>query len=332
MDATRFDYALANALNDPSQEIYSSALRADATTRAVLEYSRYEPCLRRYGTGSVATPAKSGQNKIVIMGGPFVAGDKINIEPGTPNYEQITVQSVAPYAPINMMPSQASEITASANLTITHQPGSYCAKPVVGLSLVASQDTYLLPQDFIRLDQASFNIATGIQLSYRRGVGFYDAVYDISNALSGVGYGSSQGFFASNSRQYPIAGNPFANPNGGSTAQSFAGGTVFRFIMSAQPMLIVSPAPTAAKTLDFFYYASHSIASVPDSELDVILAYARYSALSSQAAILAGLVDYEEEGASESGSGNARALNELAQQALSDFDTKIRCKPYFASG
>lgn len=125
------------------------------------------------------------------------------------------------------------------------------------LALVAGQDTYNLPPDWLRPDQPSFDAALGLRSTLEASPGFYTLIYYLSNQFSAVGFGSSAGYSPASFNGFaPIFGNILDNPNA-PVPQTI--GFTLTFQQEAQPKLVVQPAPTVNQTFDVFYKAAHPL-------------------------------------------------------------------------
>lgn len=292
MNANQFDVALASSLGDeitaPGQNgaVYTYARRLQATIRAIREYSRYRPKMRRYGTANVFGNFASGVNFIVMVGGTFNPNDKITLDPFTPSSEQVIVQSVVQYTPVDFTTSLATsnliEVTFTTNTTFAHNDGAFATKPQPGLVTAANQDTYYLPLDWIEVDQNSFDLSFGVKLTEKADDGFYDASYYIARQLSGFGFGSSSNYGVGNPFGYAISGDPFNNPAGAPGGGLGGGVIALTILKSDSSQLIIQPTPTGDATFDFFYYGGHTVATTPLSDEEPILTYAEYSAISAR--------------------------------------------------
>src|SRR5579859_443064 len=75
--------------------MFSSEVCQTAVLRAIREYSRYRPLLRRMGMGTLVGQTPAGVLSLLVAGGPFSAGDALTLKAGTPGSEVVTVQSVS---------------------------------------------------------------------------------------------------------------------------------------------------------------------------------------------------------------------------------------------
>ncbi|WP_144240927.1 hypothetical protein [Fimbriimonas ginsengisoli] len=321
MDIARFDLELKSALGDVDGALYDATARTAAMWRAVREYSRYHPVQRQYGTGAVALEAAPGSNTISLVGGPVRPGDVIQLDPFF-SPETVTVQSIALPAGTD---GSASTVTATltAPTAVKHLAGVSFARSTTGLAIAIGTGAYALPLDFQQPNQESFDLAVGDRAQVSRTNAYYDAVYGVTMAQSGVGFGYRQGFGTG----YLNYGR---NPNGG--GQSSSSQTIYRFVPGVPPVLTVTPTPAAARTLDFYYLGQHVPATVPDSEIDALLVFASYAAMTARAASSSAMLPFKQAGVEEEWDKVAKALNETAAMALQDWERRIAGRPYATSG
>ena len=109
-------------------------------------------------------------------------------------------------------------------------------------------------------------------------------------------------------------------------------GTVYRFLRNDPPLLTILPAPTNAQTLDFYYWGTHTMASVPDADMEPLLGYAAYAALSASAVTHAGQIDRSGGDVKEISSKAAMNLMTLANKHLARYEDLIVNIPYATSG
>ena len=336
MDFTNYDNNVAQQLGDPLGCIYPQATRLSAEVSAVLEYSRYRPCLRRLGNGEVFIDAQIGQNYIDVVGGPFLPNDVITIDPLLSSTETATITSMVPEAASSTQTCRITRLNLQANLTKLHTSGSMLTKlsstVVGGISLIAGQDTYALPLDWIRIEIESFDLTIGAKSQVRRGNGFYDAAYVISNELSGVGGGLGSNFMALGGSLGGLL-TPFALTPSGQPISNTSFEIVYRFLSNNTPQLIVTPVPVVPSVLDFYYYGGHTFNSLPDKDMDPCIDYARYKVLSAQASVMAAQIDYAIQGSvRQTPSASARSLREEALVAYNAWRKKIVLMPYVTNG
>jgi hypothetical protein len=209
----------------------------------------------------------------------------------------------------------------------THFAGSPVARGTLGLALVAGQDTYQLPRDFLQVDQASFDVAIGLKCTLDRSISFYDAIYQITGNLSGVGSGSSMGFGVG------YVGASMANQIPGGYPGAGAGCMVFRFVLGDYPQLVIMPVPQLTLTLDFWYNASHIAQTVPDQYFEDLMNYAIYAAVSGREAYFASQLSGEDVGAYKHMTDKtAAALNKTAETAHKHWERRFVYRAYMTSG
>lgn len=326
MNSARFDAELASALKDPAGAIFDADMRSLARAAAVRQYSACRPLVRRFGTGHLYSGVEAEGVSITLAGGPFRAGDTVTVDPGTPVAESFVLGAAEAFdqTGIGVLGSPFS-FTVPA-LTYDHSAGAFVTLATPGLSLVAGQDTYPLPADFDQVEQSSFDVAIGSRATVQRQVSYYDAIYGVNARLSSVGVGGSLGysgvgiFFGSNPNGIP----------GGSGAQS--SGTTYRFMKSGVPQLLVMPAPTSGRTLDFFYQCCHIPETVPDSDAAELLNYALWALVLGGAAAFGALFS----GTTEAGvrftpEKNSEALIAVAREAKVSWDRFTR-RPMVTAG
>src|SRR5689334_20507523 len=121
MDLSQCIDALALALADPEFISYSRSSCETAVYRAVREYSRFRPLLRRMWTGSLVGAAHSGATQIVAAGGPFASGDNLTIDPNSTLAENINLSAVAPAGPNPTQDTPLLLLTLVGPLASNHQ-------------------------------------------------------------------------------------------------------------------------------------------------------------------------------------------------------------------
>jgi hypothetical protein len=315
---------------DPTNQIYSKASLKVAILRAVRAYSEYRSCLRRITSGAVTEDGAAGATTLIAVGGPYYLNQSVIVDVGGPAQETATIAGITPLMSEDQ-PIGYVELTFSAGLANAHSAGALLLMSKPGLVISVDQDTYLLPQDFVDIEHSSFDMAIGAKLVYRKQNGYYDASSVISNQLSGTGFGRASNWGPSPYFGYPIAGNPYDNPNSNITSPAQM---AWRFYTSDNPYLRVIPQPQAGCTLDFDYYGCHTIQSVPSADQELIVLYAKYAALTARANAMnesnGGDVRIEEY--QQDPSRNSAQLLSLAKDAYSLWEDKLRFIPYGTSG
>lgn len=311
----------------------TDAERESAVARAVAAYSVFFPAARRMGEAQVALPSAQGTNTITVAGGTFRPGSSILIDAG--GWSQLAAV-VSARATIQDAKEAVglTRLTLSANLTRAVDEGeavTFADSRNLGIALVAGQENYPLPDDFVNVCQESFDLAIGAKSTYHRQATFYDYTYAASGLLSGTFRGYAAGFAGyipgfTNSPIVPSSDGPMVR---GLTPP----GVRFRFYAGAgRPRLVVSPAPTADTHLAFDYLGMQTLSSVPTSELEAMIAYCRYVLFTAEASELAQMLEYSEGGVAESPTRNAKTLSEQADEALKRFHTLVQARPYMVSG
>lgn len=334
MDLTELDQTLALVLNDPNGATYTPALRARAESLAIRAYSRFIAYKRRFGTGSLYSQGNIGDTSILSVGGPFSNGSVITLDAGLPWQETFTVTSIARAtsnaAPFVGVPLQLNLNAPLANL---HPTPTTITQVNLGLTTVVGYDTYFMPYDFVDPDIDTWDIATGARRWVKRQESFYDGVYSQSQDIMGVSYGMSQNFQGA-----PGFGGAFLGASTGTSTPAIGGlnlgspGFDYTFIEGNPTVLIISPVPTYANTLDFMYISSQSPDTIPDSDLDAVCDMAQSECYRFLSGVMAGKISYMEGFISEHANLNARELNALADAKQASFDIKVRQRPYATSG
>lgn len=139
-------------------------------------------------------------------------------------------------------------------------------KPLA-LVFVAGQDTIGLPTDFQETHRPSFEAALGIQGAYNPISTSYGLVYQ--NAESGRA--PLSGFEMDFSGRW-LPYDPWS--------QASPSDPVYTFLSGNPATLVVRPAPTSDASFPIFYFAGYqlptetAVGSLPDSDADLILAWA----------------------------------------------------------
>lgn len=333
MDVTTYLTQLNQQVKDPFGAPFSQDALKSFMALAVREYSRYRPLKRVFGTGGLSVFAKPTDVVIIAVGGPFLIGSTIVLDPFTPWQETAVILDVQRIDPsISPVPvGTPVTITLTTPLTITHYPGAIIANSPTGLAVSASTGTYMMPNDFMSEDRDSFDLATGARRSVKKEESFYDGVYRYSQAIQGIGPGLAQNFLGgspNSAGSYPgVPALPSGNLNVGysSCAQyTFSGGD--------QKFLMITPTPNKNFTLDFYYNALQQPETIPDSDMDALIDYGQGAGLMSNAGYYSGLLNFKEDDVAEDPHKTAAALVAAAQQCFGCFDTKIRKRPMAITG
>ena len=97
-------------------------------------------------------------------------------------------------------------------------------------------------------------------------------------------------------------------------------------------ILNVYPAPYTNYTLNFNYWAIHQPETVPDGDMDALISYGMYLAVSNNAVVLSTIQDLTDIRQSIKSSSAAKNSKDLAKFYLDKFDTTIRLRPMGISG
>lgn len=338
--ATDLSGATSLVPGETSQVLTDAALLS-CLMRACVAYSHYRPVLRRLGDAQAVKATGQESLQIEVVGGLFRAGDAIVLDFCGPGETTALVESVT-QADAGVQESAVAvpvtTLTLTQALSFDLEGGALIVPEVEeserGLTLTPGRSTYGLPLDFLQPDQDSFDLCVGARSQVRRSASYYDAAYGLASALSGVGYGYqiNSGLAAPGS-PYPVAGNPYSNPNGG-PGQPQAVGMLYRFALQGRPTLTVSPPPAASRRLDFYYQGVHIPASVPVADQEAVLAYARYAALQVLATHTNQILDAtaNELNMTDRASNNVEQLRKLADAALAEYEKHVRFRPLAVSG
>jgi hypothetical protein len=342
MDATFFTNQLSAGLTAQGGVTCIAAGLNNALMLATLAYSAIRPVLRRIGDAQLVSSITAGTTTMTIVGGLYKAGDTIYLDYTGINEQTATVVSCVPLSSQGgnatiAIAAKLQTLTISAGITGSIDEGALITTTAVapnrGLLLAVGRDTYRLPGDFVRVDQDSFDLAIGARATIKRGQGFYDAAYSIGDKYSGVGFGGRMNYGASNLSGYPINGNPFNSPNAlASGVVPQYGDVVFRFSEQQNKTLTMTPVPTTARYLDFYYQGCHIPASLPAEDFDAIIAYAMSLVYQSLASDFAGQSGGEVFGITEKGDRSAAEYGKMAAVQKTIFDQRVRFRPILLSG
>jgi hypothetical protein len=333
MDVSLFESQLSAMLGDSTNATYPASLVQTAMVLSVRAYQRYFPNLKPFGSGHVYQNVSSGGNTILVVGGPWTIGKSVIVDFGAAQ-ETFTITGIANGTSISNWMGKPIQLTLSGNLAYAHSAGAVVIMSTPALNLVANQNTYALPYDFISFDQKTFDLANGSRSWTTRRESFYDGVYAASDRLSGVGYGQSQNFSGLNSTygQYngmgavPNAPNAFIAPSGG------ASDTLFTVTQGNPPLLNIAPTPMAAATWPFNYYATHQPETVPDEDFDALLDCGKMVASNAIRQQNAGLLKLGDIRQNIDPEGSQISLLKIAEEAIESWKAKIVNRPYLVSG
>lgn len=331
MDVRRFDKMLAQGLFDSSGARFGPNARLVAMSEAVRAYSRFRRCRRRYGFAVLYQDLSDPVDTTIYVSGAVIpVGTSITISSGFPWAETFSVVSVEPANLDDFLVGFPLKVTLSGTPANRHKAGALISHAFPGFRAVAGQELYPLPFDFIAQDQQSWDIAMGTRTWIKQQESFYDGVYRFSELIGGVGYGQSQQF-----RGLPGVGSPFvaipSGPTGGTVPPSPPGSTM-SILEGTPPMLQVSPAPTAARTYDVYYYGQCLPEEVPDHDMDALLSKAKSYAYRYHAASFAGEITWREGEVSETPGASVDAYVKLAEQAEQEWMQAIAGRPLVLSG
>jgi hypothetical protein len=346
MNPGLFDIALANKLGDdiatPGVDgaIFTYAQRVGATNNACKEYGRYRKNLKLFGTGNVYGALTAEVESFLMIGGGYASGEQINIDLNTANAEVVTVASVAQGTPTiagtTIAPAGLSLITLTEPTVNAHNDGAFVSQVNPGLHLVAGQNVYQLPYDFITIDQSSFDTAVGKKSFWSDGLGFYDASYIFAMELTGFGFGYSANYGVGNPYGYAIAGDPFDNPDGGGTIPNNTDAIPegFRFYLGSQPQLVLSPTPDSNyNMIPWQYYGAQTPETIMESDTDAVIKYAAFDALTGYLMKRTfANPDRKIGNATYSESKSLDVMMKMADGLRKDFDRNIRLQPFVTSG
>jgi hypothetical protein len=341
----QFDVDLSLALGDEVScsgadgDTYSAASRRASTARAIREYSRYRSRLRRYGTADLFQQSSTGDTAILVVGGTFLNGDKITLDSGSAYSETATVANVTTAVNFAGTPVQTlsvCQINLSAPLLYSHSSGILVSRAMPGLSIVSGQDTYNLPTDWIEPEQTSFDVAVGAKASYVHQTSFYDATFMFEALLSGANENDTSNYSVGNmiTGEWPFSGDPNDNPNGFSplSGPTGCGVTVWRFYKGIPARLRIMPVPIQDALIDFDYFGSHTLSSIPSDDFSAVMAYACYSARMSRASAMSSQSDIKIGDVSKMRVVGAKSLLDLAAADLLEFNRRIQNTAVMISG
>lgn len=315
----------------------AEVLTEEALTQSLLEasvvYSTYRPATRRIGEAQTVKSAALDTDEILVLGGLFSDGDQILVDFCGAGEDSYTIDSVV----LSTIEDEntgvsvpLSVITLTSDLTASVEEGALIVPDVAanvrGLAIREGRATYALPRDFLSPDQDSFNALIGSKGYVKRTGSYYDAVYGLTGPMTNTGPG-----YLINVGGYTPYSRAFNNPNGGSAIHQML---QYRFILQGRPTLTISPTPTAARYMDFYYNSVHTISSVPLVDQEAFMSYARYSALLKLTTYIGHIIDTSatEINMTERAHMNVKELRQLADIALKEFNDAIRDVPYAESG
>lgn len=335
MNTALFLQQLALNLGDPSNVTYSAALNQASMCLAVRAYARWRPLLRSFGTGVIYSNATAGDDSIQVVGGTFAVGQQLQIVDMFGMESPFTITGMSVGTPIENWMGVPIQLTLSRNLAYNHAAGVFVGLSNPGLPIVQGLQYYPLPPDFVQFDQLTWDLANGQRFYVENFVSFYDGVYLYSELLDGRGYGNTQTYQSSSGGWPLVGGGAFIGiPDG--TGFNPPGQATFQTVLEVQPgnppLLYMNPPQQQAALWQFNYYATHQPETVPDADFDAVMDAARAVATEAQWQILAGLMDLRDIRQDMKPSANANAMMAVAEQAMKQFDIKVRKRPFMVTG
>ncbi len=333
MELNRVIQTLRVSLQDLNNEVYDESVIIEGIWEAIQAYSYYRGTTKRVGESKLQVPAIAGALGISVIGGNYLPGDTITIDVLGQFPERVTVTSVEVAPPSGFNSNLIDTILFSPALQYSHPKQALVIPNEFGVKITSGLTYFPLPRDFIKFDKHSLDDALGVQTTSEKGIGYFDAVYTISEQYSWLGWGYRTDFGGIwSGGYYPFIGNPLDNPNGGVNSSSFPSNTTLTVSRTDRPFLRVSPMATGSTYLDCTYIGTPALDDIPDNELIGIVSYARYFALSSRAAKIGSMMDYSEADVSEHPSSTAQMLLVQAKESLEQFHRHFRLHPYITSG
>ena len=310
------------------------------TAKVVTEYSRWRGLLRTYGCGGLAITANSGSTNLTVVGGPYAAGQTIYLDAFSPFQETAVILSISQINPASepILVGTPMLLTLKAPTANVHYAGGVVApvnpsntlNSTGGLNIVAGQQQYAMPLDFLSPEDNSWNIATGQRAYLKQYQTYYNAIYEFSEMTSGVDLGQAQNF---------IGGGPYitfpgvpAQANGSLAVPSGFQQPAYIFTGAGQIVLNLVPAPLSSYTLNFNYWALQQPETVPPSDMDALVDLGLWVAVQNNAMIYSAIPDWRDIRQDETNSRAAANSRELANLAKERFDTSIRLRPIATAG
>ena len=194
-------------------------------------------------------------------------------------------------------------------------------------------DMYALPLDFIRVDQESFDLAVGVKNTHKASLSIYDDARMFAKQLTNFGFGGSSNYGITSPLGYALIGDPYDNPTGAPGSQSSLDVT-YTFYESDIPIMGIAPPPSGETTLEFDYYGSHTLSTIPSKDFDAVLSYALYASIEATIKAINNQVgvDRKIQSAEYATSKSIAQLRMDANNAKQDFYDRIRYIPYMTSG
>ena len=345
MNAITLDQELKVSLScgtSATDTYYPPEHRAVALLRATRAYSRYKAFYRSFGTGNLFSDAASGTNILVCDSGYWNIGDSIVIDAYTSLEETMVVSAISAGVPDYPTLDASTAftvplvtITLSSNLEYTHSIGAFveqleCDTQKVGLQINAGQRRYMLPPDLFKPDSDSFSLATGYNLCFNQGTGYYDAIAQTAGKYNAVGIGLSYNYANGG---VPGGGNYLPSTPWGGFDGSTTNGVIprFRFVITDLPYLEIYPRPMVATRYKIDYYGSQTIGSLQSTDSEPVICYAAYLLFNARAAAvnqgLGGIGDFHNAEVANSPHTNAEVMHKLADEMYERYDQLVRRIP-----
>ena len=327
---------MANALGDPSHNIYSLTTLQTLMYRGVREYSRYRPAKRQLGVALITQDVAVGATAIRALGGPFAVGDQLIIDNMGPLRETRTVLTVARHEDATDGISTEMDLTV-APLTYAHPAGTSMVRNPTGIiSLTDSwEQRYQMPFDFLTLDRQSFDLSTGLRSMVRKVEYFGDAANYFSDMIGGVNTVMNQSFQGT---VYP-GGTFYAFAQGAGESPSIAGPgrnsyqTYIDITVGFPTFITFTPGFSMGTVIDpVFYFGQHIPITFPDADMDALIAYCTWQALIGRIVSYPVIGQVQDGRRSMNSSYGIKELRELAKQAQDDWEFRIVRRPFALSG
>lgn len=339
MNVTTYQQMLSALLVDSNSNTLSPTFLNVITAKCVTEYSRWRGLLRTFGNGGLAIKANVGSTQLTVVGGPYSAGQTIYLDAFTPWQETANISSIAQIDPAlePILVGTPMLLNLSAPTSNVHYAGGVVAQlnasnPALttgGLNIVAGQQQYMMPLDFLSPEDNTWNIATGQRAYLKQYQTYYDSIYEFTSLTSGVDMGQAQNFIGG-----PYAIFPGVPPqaNGSLFVPGINQNAAYVFTGSGQVILNVIPTPQTSYTLNFNYYALQQPETVPPSDMDALVDLGIYVGVQNNAVAFAAMQDLRDIRQDVKSSVAADNSRKIAEDAKSRFDTSIRLRPLAVSG
>ena len=270
-------------------------------TGAVQEYSRYFPCYRMIGTGTVVKSVSSS-TQLRVYGGPFTVGDKLYAMIG--NAELATITAVGVEDTNVGVPGTYYVLSLDTPVTFSVGEEVYS---FLGIKLVTGSFMYSLPQGFNKVDNISMDIALGTRSDIEVKANFYDMLYsDYLNTIP-TSIGSAMNFSSGYWPWYTtflLAGGSFPTQ------------VVFRFASDDErATLSIMPTPAAPANIEkVWYYKNHIFDTIPSKNEEALMNYALYATVNAKAVHMGTMLNGEDFTYKDAPADNAQVLMKIAQE------------------